>query len=216
VTPSRPPHDVRAAAHGLASRGATLAAAAVVRPLLPLLARRPAFRALAARQFAAEPPAPADLIHVLGGAHRGPAVRIDHGVALYRLGLAPRLLLTGSEWGIDWAARNRARALALGVPAAALLGDPAPRSTREEAAVLGRVAAGGGLRCVILVTEAFHSGRAERLFARALEGSGVRLLSCPAAAAGFPPTRWWEEPGLRARVIGEAARLAVARVTGAL
>jgi uncharacterized SAM-binding protein YcdF (DUF218 family) len=164
--------------------------------------------------MASDPPAPADLIHVLGGGHAGPTVRIDHAIALFQRGLAPRLLLTGSEWGIDWAARFRQRAVELGVPPSALLLDPAPRSTRQEAACLARLAPSLGARSVILVTEAFHSGRAARLFARTLATTGIRVVSCPASPDGFPPPRWWEEPGLRALVLGEAARLALARAFG--
>jgi len=189
-------------------------AGAVARPLLPLLRRVSAFRALASRQLASDPPAPADLIHVLGGGNTGPTVRIDHAVALFQHRLAPRLLLTGSEWGIDWAARSRQRALELGVPATALLLDPAPRSTRQEAACLARLAPSLGARSVILVTEAFHSGRAHRLFTRTLAPAGIRVLSCPAHPDGFPPPRWWDEPGLRALVLGETARLALARACG--
>ena len=159
-------------------------------------------------------PAPADLIHVLGGGQLGPYLRVDHGVALYRAGYAPRLLLTGSEWRIEWAERNRDRALAQGVPAAALHLDPSPRTTHAEALVLRRLAAAGGIRSVLLVTEAFHAGRAARIFSRALRGAAVELRSCPAGCGGFPPPRWWEDPPLRALVLGEAARLALARTTG--
>jgi uncharacterized SAM-binding protein YcdF (DUF218 family) len=189
-------------------------AGAAARPLLPLLRQVAAFRALASRQLASDPPAPADLIHVLGGGHAGPTVRIDHAIGLFQRGLAPRMLLTGSEWGIDWAERARGRALELGVPASALLLDAGPRSTSQEAACLARLAPEIGARSVILVTEAFHSGRAFRLFSRALAATGVRIVSCPAGPDGFPPPLWWEEPGLRALVLGEAARLAVARAIG--
>jgi len=212
VAPRSPAAAVRLAA----SRGSTLLAGAVARPLLPLLRHLASFRGLAARQFASDLPAPADLIHVLGGGHAGPTIRIDQAVALYRRGLAPRLLLTGSEWGIDWAARSAARARALGVPDSALLLHPAPRSTRQEAICLARLAPALGARSVILVTEAFHSGRALRLFARTLAPTGMRVISCPALPDGFPPPRWWEQPGLRALVLGEAARLAVARAFGAV
>lgn len=208
-------HGLGAGWRRVVSRGGTLAVGALAVPLLPWLRRRPAFRSLARRLFAAAPPAAADLIHVLGGGHAGPQVRIDHAVSLYRRGLAPRLLLTGSEWRIDWAERNRARARSLGVPDEALWLDPAPRSTREEALALRERAQRDGLRSAILVTEAFHSGRAERLFAHALRGTGTRILSCPCQAGGFPPARWWDEPRLRALILGEAARLCLARALGA-
>jgi uncharacterized SAM-binding protein YcdF (DUF218 family) len=192
------------------TRAAGLAAA----PLLPWLARRASFRALPARLLVASEPQAADLIHVLGGGHAGEDVRIDHAVALHRRGFAPLLLLTGSEWGIDWARHNAARALARGVPEAALRLDSAPRTTRAEARALRRLLAREPVRSVLLVTEAFHAGRASRVFARTLRGTGVRLRSCPVGADRFPPPRWWEDRTQRALVLGEALRLLLARATG--
>ena len=188
--------------------------AALSRPLLPWLARSAAFRTLPGRLHRASEPRRADLIHVLGGGHASPLVRIDHGVRLLQGGWAPHLLLTGSTYGRDWARRNRERAVELGAPRTAVLVDSNPISTRGEAQALRMLATRKHLRSVILVTEAFHAGRAARIFEHALRGTGVRLISCPAEAESFPPPRWWESPVTRSLVLGELTRLMLARATG--
>ena len=198
----------------LASRGLTRIAGAAALPLLPLLSRRRAFRELPARMMVAAEPQPSDLIHVLGGGHSGDYLRVDHGIALFHAGHAPRVLLTGSEWGIDWAERNGRRAVEAGIPESALIREPDPRSTRAEALALRRVADELGVRSVLLVTEAFHAGRAAMLMERALRGTPVELHSCPVPDDGFPPATWWEDASVRALVLGEVARLYLARATG--
>ena len=205
---------LRARLKRVASRALTRAAGAVARPLVPWLSRRERFRTLPQRLLIAATPESADLIHVLGGGHAGAHLRVDHGIDLYLRGLAPRMLLTGSEWGIDWARSNAERAASRGVPSSALVLDPRPGTTRAEAARLRKIVEENDIRTVLLVTEAFHAGRAARIMERALRDTGARVRSCPADAAGFPHRRWWEDPTQRALVLGEAARLFLARATG--
>ena len=201
-------------AHRLISRSANLVLEALARPFLFWLARVEAFRSLPTRLLISDPPAPADLIHVLGGYSSDRNARIDHGIDLFQRGLAPRILLTGTEWGIDWACWNRSRALERGVPPDALQVDPRPLTTRAEARSLRRLVPASSIRSVILVTEAFHAGRAARIFARALRRDGVVVRSCPTSSAGYPPPRWWQDRALRQRFLGEALRLALARAVG--
>jgi uncharacterized SAM-binding protein YcdF (DUF218 family) len=207
------PFRLRALMRHAMSRGFSLSLGVLAAPLLPLLSRAPRFRSLPERLLRSSPPGPADLIHVLGGGLDRPDLRVDHGVSLFRRGLAPRLLLTGTGFGIDWSRRNGARARELGVPDGALILDASPRSTRAEARLLGKMALEEELRSVIVVTEAFHAGRAARLCERATAGTGVRILSCPADLDGFPPRRWWQDLHTRSLLLGEAARLLVARTT---
>lgn len=198
----------------LLSRGFSLGLGVLSAPFLPALARSRWFRCLPERLVRTTPPTAADLIHVLGGAREQPHLRVDHGVSLFQRGLAPRLLLTGTEFGIDWAERNSRRARELGVPDHALLADASPRSTRGEARFLSALARRENLRSVMVVTEAFHAERATRLFERAVRGTGIRILSCPADLAAFPPPGWWQDLQTRSLLLGEAARLLLARATG--
>lgn len=131
-----------------------------------------------------QPLTPADAIVVLG--NRPPlddhgrvapetARRVREGVALFRRGLAPRLLFTGGpapRGGTE--ARVMARyALELGVPADAILREERSRDTAENAhnsvTLLCR-----GERChpsVIVVSSPYHLRRAARLF----ECAGARV-----------------------------------------
>jgi uncharacterized SAM-binding protein YcdF (DUF218 family) len=198
----------------LLSHGFSLGLGALSAPLVPALARLHWFRFLPHRLVRATPPAAADLIHVLGGARGGPYLRVDHGVSLFQRGLAPRLLLTGTGFRIDWAEQNSRRARQLGVPDRALLADASPGSTRAEAKVLHELARREGLRSVIVVTEAFHAERATRRFEQAVRGTGIRILSCPADLGTFPPPVWWQDLQTRSLLLGEAARLLLIRGTG--
>jgi len=200
--------------HHLLSRGFSLGLGALSAPLAPALAHARWFRCLPQRLVRTTPPATADLIHVLGGARDQPHLRVDHGISLFLRGLAPRLLLTGTGFGIDWAQHNHRRARELGVPGHALLAEASPRSTRAEARLLCELARREELRSVIVVTEAFHAERATRLFERAVRGTGIRILSCPADLATFPPPGWWQDLQTRSLLLGEAARLLFARATG--
>ncbi len=210
---SRPGGPVALLRHGM-SRGFSLGLGALSGLFLPILTRTLWFPSLPGRLLRADTPAPSDIIHVLGGGLGSPITRIDQGAALFHLGLAPRILLTGTGNGINWAERNRRRALDLGVPDEALILDPRPRSTRIEARTLKRLCARESWDRVMVVTEAFHAGRAARLFERALHDRGVRVLSCPAELPGFPPGRWWQDMRTRSLLLGEAARLLLARTTG--
>src|SRR5678815_3284967 len=84
---------------------------------------------------------PADSIVVLGAAqydgHPSPVLRarVDHAVALWQSGLAPRLILTGGRGAGDTtteAAVERRYALSHGVPDSAILMEQMGRSTSES------------------------------------------------------------------------------------
>jgi uncharacterized SAM-binding protein YcdF (DUF218 family) len=197
----------------LLARGFSLGLGALSAPLLPALARARWFRFLPQRLVRQTTPVAADLIHVLGGALDMTRLRVDYGVSLFQRGLAPRLLLTGTGFGINWAEYNSRRARELGVPEDLLLSQASPRSTRAEAKLLRELAQREGLRSVILVTEAFHAERASRLFQRAVRGTGVRILSCPSDLGSYPPPGWWQDLQTRSLLLGEAARLWLARPT---
>ena len=107
---------------------------------------------------------PAHAIVVMGAAQYdgkpSPVLRarVDHAIALWRRGLAPKLITTGGRGAGDTtteAAVERRYAVAHGVPESAIMMEPESRSTRESlrnvAAMLGKDA-----RDVILVSDPFH------------------------------------------------------------
>jgi uncharacterized SAM-binding protein YcdF (DUF218 family) len=112
----------------------------------------------------------ADVIVVLGCAVRadaaGPALvrRMDCAIALFRRGVAPRLLLSGGGPRRNEAAAMRDLALAGGVPAAAILIEAASRNTNENATFTARLMRDEGIASLVLVSEAYHLPRARLLF----------------------------------------------------
>lgn len=117
----------------------------------------------------------ADVILVLG--HRPPVrdgaieselrARVDHGVALYRQGRAPWLLMSGgmSPQGVVEADVMATHAEGAGVPSAAILRERASRDTIENARLSVRLLRERLLRAprVLLVTSDYHIDRAARL-----------------------------------------------------
>ena len=137
-------------------------------------------------------PQPAAAIVVLAGDHRGG--RVDAAVALWKAGWVPEgpFLVSGGQLYGDttWAGLMQERALAQGVPRGRLVLQGRSRTTEEDAresAKLLRLEPG---QTLILVTSAWHSGRAADHFRRAF-GPEVRILSCPAPD---PEGDWWRDP----------------------
>lgn len=137
--------------------------------------------------------APADAIVVLGAAHYSgkpsPVLqaRLDQALALYRRGLAPRVILTGGTAPGDRtseAAVGRSYLRRAGVPATALLMETEGRTTRSSLTAVATLAAPLEIRRVILVSDPFHLLRA-RVIATRL---GFEALTSPAHRL---PLRTW-------------------------
>lgn len=137
--------------------------------------------------------APADAIVVLGAAQYSgrpsPVLqaRLDQAAALYRRGLAPRVILTGGTAPGDRtseAAVGRAYLRRAGIPATALFMESEGRTTHTSLDAVAALAAPLGIRRVILVSDPFHLLRA-RTIARRL---GFEALTSPAHRL---PLRTW-------------------------
>ena len=124
------------------------------------------------QQGAADDERPADAIVVLGAAQYDGrpspvfAARLDHAVALYRAGVAPRFVVTGGKLTGDRtteAAVARAYAIAHGVPEAAIFGEDEAHNTLDSLrAVAGQLEA-RGLRSAVLVSDPTHMYRVLRI-----------------------------------------------------
>ena len=108
---------------------------------------------------------PADAIVVMGAAQYvgrpSPVLkaRLDHAIALYRRGLAPRLVLTGGVGEGDTtseAAVSRRYASRHGVPDTALLAEEHGRTTTESLYAVAELLDGERASRVILVSDPFH------------------------------------------------------------
>jgi uncharacterized SAM-binding protein YcdF (DUF218 family) len=141
---------------------------------------------------------PADAIVVLGaGASRDGELsnhslrRLMGGLALYRRGLAPRVIVMGPRYqgGPVEAEIRAALARDIGVPASALVIESRGLTTRHEAAVAAERMRETGGRRVLLVTGAQHMLRARLLFERA----GLEVIPAPvvelSSGVGRPEAR---------------------------
>ena len=136
---------------------------------------------------------PADAILVLGGESRE-GDRVRHAVKLFKHGLAPLLVLSGTPMGFRTheAVVMRRHAEFLGVPSTRILivkqnGD----STKEEADVVVPILKRRGLKDVILVTSNYHTARAKRIFERAAGPYGPHFFASPVNDGLFEPDGWW-------------------------
>ena len=117
--------------------------------------------------------------------------RVDHAIALWRRGLAPRLVMTGGRGPGDTtseAAVERRYAMRQGVPGRAILVESTSRTTREA---LRNVAAmlDGSARDVILVSDPFHMLRLSIVARR----FGLRPQTSPTRTSPISANRrlWW-------------------------
>jgi len=133
--------------------------------------------------------------------------RVLHGVDLYRDGLAPLLVLSGS------AEETRARgnlARGLGVPAAAVVSATPAHTTREEAEAVRRLLIPLSRHSILLVADPIDMPRARVLMERA----GFVVRPAPTAATG--PSQPEARLGLCRDIFIELSAWAYYRLTGAL
>ena len=127
----------------------------------------------------------ADALVVLGAAlgpdgRLGPALeeRVAAGVAAWKAGAAPWLLMTGA---IEASAMRR-RAVELGVPESAILVEHTALTTRDNALFSGAMLRERGLTRALVVTQRYHRRRSVAAFRRV----GVDAEALPFAARRTP------------------------------
>lgn len=117
---------------------------------------------------------PADAIVVMGAAQYDGrpskvfAARLDHAVALYFAGVAPRLVVTGGGGEGDRtteAAAGRAFAIQLGVPPEDILVEDRSRNTLESIRAVATLLAANDTRSAIFVSDRPHMLRVLRMAA---------------------------------------------------
>jgi uncharacterized SAM-binding protein YcdF (DUF218 family) len=156
---------------------------------------------------------PVDAIVVLGAAQYdgrpSPLLesRLEHALALYREGVAPRIVTTGGKLPADRFTEAQASAnwlIERGVPDDAILREVQGTTTWESLAATARILRNRGLGSVVLVSDPFHSLRIKET----AEELGLR--------AHVSPTRTSPIRGGAAvrRMVREAAGVSVARLPG--
>lgn len=149
------------------------------------------------RQARVDEARPADVIVVLGAAaYRGrPSpvfkARLDHALALYRRGLAPRILTTGGSGGDPVHTEGevgRAYLVRHEVPSEAILVEPEGESTVHSLAAAAEIMRRMDMRTCIVVSDDYHIFRAKRI----LQAQGFRVYGSPRPAPQRSPvSEWW-------------------------
>jgi uncharacterized SAM-binding protein YcdF (DUF218 family) len=96
------------------------------------------------------------------------AARLDHAIALYHEGVAPRLIVTGGKREGDRtteAASARAYAMNHGVPAEAILAEDGSRTTLQSIRGVQALMDSSGLRSAVFVSDPTHMLRVLRMAA---------------------------------------------------
>lgn len=133
----------------------------------------------------------ADLIVVLAGDYNGE--RVKQAVELYRRGYAPAILMSGGpmSWKLTHAGNMKKEALALGVPAKAILTQDRSLSTIEDANYSLPIIQDHKAYSIIVVTSPQHSRRAARVFRKIYEPEKITVMLCPVKSSSFNAKRWW-------------------------
>jgi uncharacterized SAM-binding protein YcdF (DUF218 family) len=148
-----------------------------------------------AHQSTVDEAQPADIIVVLGAAeYRGKPspvlrARLDHALALYQKGLAPRILTTGGAGGDPVYTEGdvgRAYLVSRGVPSEAIVVDAEGASTVYSTASAAEIMRRMALKSCIVVSDGYHIFRAKRM----LQSSGMKVYGSPRSLN--PPNDWRE------------------------
>lgn len=133
----------------------------------------------------------ADLIVVLAGDYNGE--RVKQAVDLYRRGYAPAILMSGGpmSWKLTHAGNMKKEALALGVPAKAILTQDRSLSTIEDANYSLPIIQDHKAYSIIVVTSPQHSRRSARVFRKIYELEKITVMLCPVKSSSFNAKRWW-------------------------
>ncbi len=138
-------------------------------------------------------PVQAEAIVVIGGDHK--PERVKRAIELYQQGYASIVVLSagtlvdeGTEH-VPEAEVMRRQALALGLPETALLMEEQSQSTYQNAYYTQAIAAKYGFKSLLLVTSAYQSRRAKRIFEDVL-GNSVEIR-VQAAPPDLCTLCWW-------------------------
>jgi uncharacterized SAM-binding protein YcdF (DUF218 family) len=156
------------------------------------IARHPLLRLAGGFWVVDETPEVSDVIVVLSGDNYD-ADRAVRAAALYKSGMAPRILATGRTLrpyasSTDLMKRDLAEK---GVPASAI--DDFTHTeddTKDEAVGLSEFVKSHNWKRILLVTSNYHTRRAEYIYERTLPpGTQLRVVSAPDSQ--YDPNNWW-------------------------
>src|ERR1700684_1875677 len=161
--------------------------------LILYLVRVPLLRFAGEFWIVDDAPESSDAIVVLSGDNFD-AVRASRAAALFRSGMAPRVVATGRSLR-SYASTTDLMKRDLvdhGVPAAAIIPlNHRAEDTREEALVVSEIVASHGWKKILLVTSNYHTRRSEYIYERTLPAND-QLLTVAAPGSDSDPNYWWK------------------------
>lgn len=176
--------------------------------------------AISAFLFKRCPPEPVDLAFVFCS----PTISSLHpAIALYKAGLAPRLLISGAGTAVDGSAEwsfYRDHALASGVAESALMLEKSARNTAENAAFgAALIEAELGwerVRSLAVCAKPFHMRRAIMTLRRHIPAD-LRLVAQPPDDPGdLSAETWWQTARGRQRIFAELGKISEYALKGDL
>ena len=154
----------------------------------------------------AEPPSSADVIVLLGG---DSIARLIAGVDLYRQGMAPKVLVAGSDGAGGTRVSNPRLQYLLdaGVPRDAIVVDDLPVNSREEALrTLARMRE-ARWRKALVVSDPPHMRRLSWIWRRAFDGAEVSYVLVSSQARWWRGSEWWRDDWAREFVGNEVVKI---------
>ena len=136
--------------------------------------------------------------------------RTETAVSLWKAGWAPVIVFSGAAVdpeSVSSAEIMKRDALRQGVPASAMLVEPASATTEENANEVAKLMVQRKLRSAILVTSPYHQRRAAFEFDRAFRPSGLTFRNYPARDPDWNAFLWWREEPPRSRTLLELFKL---------
>lgn len=120
----------------------------------------------------------ADVLITLGG----DSEREIYAAELYRLGLAPKIIMSGCG---SSASKMANKAIKAGVDAGDILLEEYAESTYENALYSKEIVLAQNFKSAIIVTSPYHMRRTKLAFERVFKNTGVKLLYSPTKDSGF-------------------------------
>lgn len=142
-----------------------------------------------------EAPQKADVIIVLNGS----SDRVPYAAMLYKSGYGEKVLLSGDNRYMTQ------QALSLGIPQSALLLEDQSQTTFENAQYSLKIVQDQGYTSAIVVTDWYHTRRANIIFAHFFKG--IHLTICPVPYNPTTTQGWWKGSNSKEFVISEYLKL---------
>lgn len=154
-----------------------------------------------------------DAIVVISG---GGTERIEHGAELFKLDMAPLLILSGAAHEGDVSNAQAMKQIAMRefqIDESVIITDDAAINTYQNAEGVEEIIKGRDIHHITLVTSAYHQRRAFRTFQEVL-GPTIRIDNSPAKIDFWSPYSWWNNKKGRELTLSEFGKIVWSTFTG--